>query len=148
MLHMNIACSIIHELKTWSFNIHFVSMRDCGTNSFTHLNFIIIQLWNCGTAGATVLQPFKSNHFFHCRCAGLWEQQFHLSNFHYYLTSGLQEHVKISLSWDINPKLRMYKVLLFKFGRYLCKGPIDELNVNQREFTLNCTIKSFVKSNE
>ena len=45
-------------------------------------------------------------------------------------------------------RLRMYKVLLFKFGRYLCKGPIDELNVNQREFTLNCTIKSFVKSNE
>ena len=31
----------------------------------------------------------------------------------------------------MNVRLRMYKVLLFKFGRYLCKGSIDKRNVNQ-----------------
>ena len=35
-------------------------MRDCGSNSFTCLTFIILRLWECGTAGAIFLLALRS----------------------------------------------------------------------------------------
>ena len=44
-------------------------------------------------------------------------------------------HVKNPLSGNINTRLRMYQVLLFKFGCHLCKGSMKSQNCVYRKLT-------------
>ena len=67
--HMKRLRSFIHESKPRVL-IFIFPLRDCGSNSFTHLNFTIIRLRECGNAGAQVVQPFNIL-FFRCGSAGL-----------------------------------------------------------------------------